>query len=121
MYEMTGCLSPCNKFEYTVTPISDLLVVQTSDPDKANTLWIGFYFTTGRHDVREQVKKALKLKYAKICVGFFNNLDILMYSISSTITTPSSQTLVGTSASFWDRASLESVNCSPIAGITRRT
>ena len=56
IYEMTGCLSTCDKFEFAVQPMTDLTLTKTSSEEKANTVSLSFYFTTGRHDLREEVK-----------------------------------------------------------------
>ena len=56
IYELTDCLSTCEKFEYAVQPMTDLTITEENDKTKANTLRLQFYFTTGRHELREQVK-----------------------------------------------------------------
>ena len=58
IYEMTGCLSTCDKFEFAVQPMTDLTLTKTTSEEKANTVRLAFYFTTGRHDLREEVKLA---------------------------------------------------------------
>ena len=55
IYELTGCLSTCEKFEYAVHPMTDLTITKDEDPNNENTLRLEFYFTTGRHELREQV------------------------------------------------------------------
>ena len=57
VFELTGCLSSCDKFEYVASPLTDLRIMETPWKSNENTLQISFFFTTGRHDVREQVGK----------------------------------------------------------------
>ena len=56
-YELTGCLSNCDKYEYDVQPLTDI-VTTVSDGKSAfaNTIELGFMFTNGRHELKEQVK-----------------------------------------------------------------
>ena len=56
IYEMTGCLSTCDKYEFAVQPMTDLTLTKTTDEKKANTMRLAFYFTSGRHDLREEVQ-----------------------------------------------------------------
>ena len=67
IYELTGCLSTCEKFEYAVHPMTDLTIANSSsfaDHGEAepNTLKLTFYITSGRHELREQVKYLLILQ-----------------------------------------------------------
>ena len=57
IYELTGCLSTCDKYEYEVQPMTDIVttVDQGHDPF-ANTMELKFVFTNGRHELKEQVK-----------------------------------------------------------------
>ena len=62
VFELTGCLSPCNKFEYAAMPTTDLrkdipIPGWGDNAASTNQLTILFYFTAGRHEVREQVCK----------------------------------------------------------------
>ena len=56
IYELTGCLSTCDKYEFAVQPMTDLTLTKTTDEGKVNTVRLAFYFTSGRHDLREEVK-----------------------------------------------------------------
>ena len=62
VFELTGCLSTCEKYEYAVQPMTDLTVTEENDHNKANTVRLQFYFTTGRHELREQVKYLIMLQ-----------------------------------------------------------
>ena len=56
--ELTGCLSTCDKYEYFVEPMTDLTDRSTYDYEsetEINRLTLKFYFTSGRHEVKEQV------------------------------------------------------------------
>ena len=56
IYEMTGCLSKCDKYEYDVQPMTD--IVTTDSPAGShldNTIELRFIFTNGRHELKEQV------------------------------------------------------------------
>ena len=57
VFDLTGCLSSCDKLEYVVTAMTDLRRKKTPLRHMESTLTITFHFTTGRHDVREQVAK----------------------------------------------------------------
>ena len=53
---MTGCLSKCDKYEYDVQPMTD--IVMTDSPAGSflsNTIELRFIFTNGRHELKEQV------------------------------------------------------------------
>ena len=69
IYQLTGCLSNCDKFEYEVQPMTDIVTTVTEgDFGLANTIDLGFVFTDGRHELKEQVGKdgknlSLKLKH----------------------------------------------------------
>ena len=58
IYQLTGCLSNCDKFEYEVQPMTDIVTTVTEgDFGLANTIDLGFVFTDGRHELKEQVGK----------------------------------------------------------------
>ena len=57
IFELTGCLSTCDKYEYAVQPDTTLnkvkeILAQNGEP---NALGLKFYFLSGRHEVKEQV------------------------------------------------------------------
>ena len=56
IYELTGCLSNCDKYEYDVKPMTDIVTtVYDTESIHANTMDLGFVFTNGRHELKEQV------------------------------------------------------------------
>ena len=56
IYQLTGCLSNCDKFEYDVTPMTDIVTTVTEGNfGWANTIDLGFVFKDGRHELKEQV------------------------------------------------------------------
>ena len=70
VFKLTGCLSPCEKFEYSLTPMTDLFYAPTNSKELAKKVLIHLYFTTGRHDVREQVGKEIH-NFEHICSFLF--------------------------------------------------
>ena len=58
IFNQTGCLSKCDKFEYTVQSITELTKSEPRDkvPWDKNTLRLAFYFTTGKYELKKQVK-----------------------------------------------------------------
>ena len=58
IYEITGCLSNCNKYHYDAQPMTDIEVIKTDYGNKQppnNTLELSFVFTNGHHEVKEEV------------------------------------------------------------------
>ena len=58
LFDLTGCLSTCDKFEYSVRPMTDLTDGDSFEADSEtdlNLLTLKFYFASGRHEVKEQV------------------------------------------------------------------
>ena len=59
VFELTGCLSTCDKYEYMIQPENTLQKVSTRDARFYNAtsheLRLRFYFVSGRHEVKEQV------------------------------------------------------------------
>ena len=56
-YELTGCLSNCDKYEYDVQPMTDMVTtVSEGKTFFANTVELGFVFANGRHELKEQVR-----------------------------------------------------------------
>ena len=56
--ELTGCLSTCDKYEYSVQPMTDITDRTSFDFEtetELNHLTLKFYFMSGRHEVKEQV------------------------------------------------------------------
>ena len=52
IYELTGCLSTCEKYEYFTQPrVASLL----KTPSVKDQLQVGFVFKSGRHERKEQV------------------------------------------------------------------
>ena len=57
IYELTGCLSNCDKYEYEVQPMTDIVTtIDEGHSYYANTIELGLVFTNGRHELKEQVK-----------------------------------------------------------------
>ena len=83
MFLLTGCLSTCDKFDYTIQQFTNLQAfeqkLQLRDRFKMK-----FVIPTGRHEQKEQVRMKGK---SKMC----NNipLKVLIFSISSMIPTAS--------------------------------
>ena len=57
IYEMTGCLSKCNKYAYKVWPMTDLRPIDDLEMRFGSRIWLMFYLPTGETEVREQVRK----------------------------------------------------------------
>ena len=53
IFRLTGCLSRCDKFRYTIKEHRPLQ--QTRRAWTNNTLDLAFWFLSGEHEVREQV------------------------------------------------------------------
>ena len=57
IFEMTGCLSTCDKYEFDVIPETALQKnrLRSAKKGEPNSLMLTFYFLSGRHEVKEQV------------------------------------------------------------------
>ena len=57
IFDLTGCLSTCDKYEYAVQPYTSLNKMKhnKSEMEEPNALGLKFYFLTGKHEVKEQV------------------------------------------------------------------
>ena len=75
IFELTGCLSTCEKYEYFAQPRVASLLKTPSEKDK---LQVGFVFKSGRHERKEQVcnstfqHKSRKKYYLQYNVYDFN-------------------------------------------------
>ena len=64
IYELTGCLSNCDKYQYEVEPMTDIItLVDEVKTRYANTMELKFVFTDGRHELKEQVKYQITKLY----------------------------------------------------------
>ena len=66
IFEMTGCLPSCDFYKYTIqqeenlVPRANLSLVGLSkaeDPTLYNTLQVEFFFKSGEHEMKEQVRE----------------------------------------------------------------
>ena len=55
IYEMTGCLSMCDKFAYTAQQVVGMQYVDSSDTLNTTTLTLQLYYSNIEHELREQV------------------------------------------------------------------
>ena len=55
IYNLTGCLSKCDKYQYTAQPYTNLIEIEDRTPTWVNTLILEFGFSTGKNELREQV------------------------------------------------------------------
>ena len=56
IFELTGCLSKCDKYKYSAWPLNDLQHYPAEDYSTAiNTLYLRFYVPSGEYELREQV------------------------------------------------------------------
>ena len=55
IFEITNCLSKCDKNEYTSKPIGGFTTYPNDDPRVNNTLRIQFYYSSVDYEIREQV------------------------------------------------------------------
>ena len=60
VFELTGCLSTCDKYEYVIQPETTLQKVNTHAINAlvyatSHEMRLRFYFVSGRHEVKEQV------------------------------------------------------------------
>ena len=57
IFELTRCLSTCDKYEYAVQADTNLnrRTNNQSQMGEPNALGLKFYFLSGRHEVKEQV------------------------------------------------------------------
>ena len=69
IFELTGCLSTCDKYEYIASPVNELYnypidqFLQVSNVTTTQKYcWLRFYVPSGEHEVREQVSGACILK-----------------------------------------------------------
>ena len=49
IFILTGCLSTCDLYEYSLQPYIDV-----KNPSKSSKLQVGFVFKSGRHELKEQ-------------------------------------------------------------------
>ena len=56
IYNVTGCLSKCDKYKYTAQPQDVFRKTMTDDPIMNDTLQMFFYIPSGEHEVKEQVR-----------------------------------------------------------------
>ena len=54
IFELTGCLSKCDKYKYSVLPVNDLQRYPAEEK-YINTLLIRFYVPSGDYELMEQV------------------------------------------------------------------
>ena len=56
IFELTGCLSKCDKYKYSAWPLNDLQHYPAEDYSTAiNTLYLRFYVPSGDYELMEQV------------------------------------------------------------------
>ena len=56
IFELTGCLSKCDKYKYNAWPLNDLQNYPPEDNNwPNNTLWISFIVPSAEYELREQV------------------------------------------------------------------
>ena len=55
IYNMTGCLSKCDRYSYAIKPTTDLTRPTWNKNNDSIALWL--YVSTGETEVREQVSK----------------------------------------------------------------
>ena len=68
IFELTGCLSTCDKYEYDVQPETALqkLDTETAENGEPNLLRLTFYYLSGRHEVREQGPVVKKVPFQSL-------------------------------------------------------
>ena len=59
VYEMTGCLSKCEKYVYNAEAEGSLLALEADWPDQNDTLSIQLMLVTGEYEERKQVKSII--------------------------------------------------------------
>ena len=55
IFTTTGCLSSCDKYYYTVSPLTNIKTIET-DFRLRNYIALRFILTTGQHEEKEQVQ-----------------------------------------------------------------
>ena len=55
IFELTGCLSTCDKYKYSARAVNDLQNYPAKDPEDINTLTMRFIVPSGEYELREQV------------------------------------------------------------------
>ena len=56
IYDITGCLSKCDKYKYSSWPLNDLQNYPAQDSDlPSNTLLLRFIVMSAEYELREQV------------------------------------------------------------------
>ena len=57
IFELTSCLSTCDKYEYAVQPENNMHKIKynQSHMGEPNAMGLRFYFLTAKHEVKEQV------------------------------------------------------------------
>ena len=55
IFELTGCLSKCDKYEYSARAVNDLQNYPAKDPEDINTITMRFIVPSGEYELREQV------------------------------------------------------------------
>ena len=94
IFELTGCLSKCDKYQYIATSWRDFKdkgVANTTNNQVAN-FYVTFAITTGRNEVKEQVEFELIMK---LCNTIYIQYEF-DFSTGFMTLTPSWLMLVGT-------------------------
>ena len=55
IFELTGCLSKCDKYEYSARAVNDLQNYPAEVPEYINTVSIRLEVPSGEYELREQV------------------------------------------------------------------
>ena len=55
IFMTTGCLSSCDKYDYTLSPLTNIKTIKSETLGK-NYITLRFIITTGRHEEKEQVQ-----------------------------------------------------------------
>ena len=55
IFMTTGCLSSCDKYDYTLSPLTNIKTIKSQAIGK-NYITLRFIITTGRHEEKEQVQ-----------------------------------------------------------------
>ena len=55
IFDMTGCLSMCDKYAYTALQLTGMQYVDASDTLNTTMLTLQFYYSNIEHELREQV------------------------------------------------------------------
>lgn len=59
IYELTGCLSKCDKYVYNAEAEGSLTAWEAESAEENNTLSIQLMLTTGEYEEREQVHSTI--------------------------------------------------------------